>query len=167
MSSATQLIVVGISGPETLALHRMVAERGLKSRVHFLEGLSEAELRWCYRQCAALVAPSITEGFGLPVAEGILAGCRVIASDIPAHREVAGNQCTFVGLEGQSEEKLAAAIYVALQMPKPRPIALPKFSAPVLGEQYARFYRDLIVASGRRAVAESAVASTASGRRSR
>jgi glycosyltransferase involved in cell wall biosynthesis len=38
----------------------------------------------------ALVAPSLWEGFGLPVLEAVLLRTPVVASDIPAHRELLG-----------------------------------------------------------------------------
>ncbi|MFP5230237.1 MAG: glycosyltransferase family 4 protein [Acidobacteriota bacterium] len=165
ISAATELIIVGIAGPETSLLHRLVQEHRLQSRVHFLEGLSEAELHWCYRQCEALVAPSITEGFGLPVAEGLLIGCRIICSDIPAHREIGGDRCTLVRLGDRAEEDLADAIRAALQRPRPEPIELPQFTAPVLGEQYAGLYRDLIAASAKRSAAAPAMVLSAAERR--
>lgn len=158
----TQLLVVGIGGPETRSLHRLVTERDLEGRVHFLEGLTEAELRWCYQQCEALVAPSITEGFGLPVAEGLLNGCRIICSDIPAHREIAENRCTLVPLGGRDEENLAAAVSSALRRPKPQAIALPQFTAPVLAEQYIGLYRQVIATSARKAPVSHGVVAAAS-----
>lgn len=164
--SAMKLVVVGINGPETPALHRLVAERGLKGRVHFLEGLSEAELRWCYRHCEALVAPSITEGFGLPVAEGLLMGCRIICSDIPAHREIGGDRCTFVRLGDDAEEELAVAICAALRIAKPQPVVLPQFTAAVLGEQYAGLYRQLVAASAITSAVSPAAVVAAPERRS-
>ena len=57
-----------------------------------------------------LSAPSITEGFGLPVAEALLAGCRVVCSDIPAHREVGDGHCRFVALQRNAEDALLEAI---------------------------------------------------------
>lgn len=147
IDSKMQLAVVGIGGPETENIHQLISSSGLTHKVHLLEGLSEPELQWCYRHCEMLVAPSITEGFGLPVAEGLLAGCRIVCSDIPAHREVGDGHCRFVPLREDAEDKLAAAIVSALHDPKPQPMLLPKLSAPVLAKEYVELYRNLTTAT--------------------
>ncbi|HSF91418.1 MAG TPA: glycosyltransferase, partial [Paracoccaceae bacterium] len=49
-----------------------------------------------WAQAYALVMPSLVEGFGLPVAEALARGVPVIASDIPSHREVAGERADFL-----------------------------------------------------------------------
>jgi glycosyltransferase involved in cell wall biosynthesis len=50
--------------------------------------LTDAGLARLMADSAALVAPSFTEGFGLPVVECLAAGAPAIISDIAAHREV-------------------------------------------------------------------------------
>jgi glycosyltransferase involved in cell wall biosynthesis len=50
--------------------------------------LTDAGLARLMADSAGLVAPSFTEGFGLPVAECLAAGAPVVVSDIAAHREV-------------------------------------------------------------------------------
>ena len=147
IAANAKLVVVGTQGPETQRLHRLSNSKQLKGRVHFLEGLSEPQLQWCYRHCEALVAPSLTEGFDLPVAEGLLAGCRIVCSDIAAHREVAGDRCRFVALRENAAQDLAAAIVDTLKCSKPQPIALPLFSAPVVSHQYLALYCGLIESS--------------------
>jgi glycosyltransferase involved in cell wall biosynthesis len=143
----TKLVVIGIGGPESRRIHRMVSDLGLRGRVHFLKGLSEPELQWCYARCEALVTPSITEGFGLPVVEALLAGCRVVCSDIPAFREVGGNHCRFVALRGDEEKALAEAIVATLQQPAQAPVALPQFSSSLLANQYLGLYHGLIASN--------------------
>lgn len=148
IDASTRLVIVGITGPETNRILRLVSEYRLEERIHFLQGLTESELWWCYVRCAALVAPSITEGFGLPIAEGLLAGCRIVCSDIPAHREVGAGHCRFVDIrqraERATERALAEAIVRELREPAPAPVRFPQFSAPVLAEQYVDLYRGLL-----------------------
>jgi glycosyltransferase involved in cell wall biosynthesis len=144
IDSGSLLVVVGISGPDTQRIHRQIARLGLSQRVHLLDGLSEAELQWCYAHCEAVAAPSVTEGFGLPVAEALMAGGRVVCSDIPALREVGGDHCRYVGLGTDGVEKFADAIAAALCEPKAAPMELPQFSRAVLKERYIELYRGLI-----------------------
>jgi glycosyltransferase involved in cell wall biosynthesis len=54
-------------------------------------GCSDAELAALLRGARALLMPSFAEGFGLPVVEALAAGVPVIASDLPAFRELAGD----------------------------------------------------------------------------
>jgi len=65
-------------------------------RVILLGHVDDRLLPRLYSSATAIVYPSWYEGFGLPVLEGLASGVPVIASDVPAHREVAGEQATFV-----------------------------------------------------------------------
>ena len=141
---STNLLVVGITGPETEAINETVALRSLNRHVHFRNGLLDSELQWCYERCDALIVPSTTEGFGLPVAEGVLAGCRVICSDIPALQEVGGQHCHYFALGGDEEEALGISIISALKQPKPSAIALPRFSAEILSHEYLKLYHQVL-----------------------
>jgi glycosyltransferase involved in cell wall biosynthesis len=138
-----KLVIVGIKASQTGEIQQLVAASGLGRDVYFVEGLSEPDLQWCYRRCAVLVAPSIAEGFGLPVAEALLAGCRVVCSDISAHREIAEDHCVFVNLRTNAVWQLAEAIRSVLEQPEQEPVALPQFAAAVLAEQYVDLYRKL------------------------
>jgi glycosyltransferase involved in cell wall biosynthesis len=138
------LVIVGMTGPETARIRQLISGTSIAERIYLLEGLSDPELQWCYKHCAALVAPSIIEGFGLPVAEGLLAGARVVCSDIPAFREIGGGHCLYVSLDGNAERALADAIVTKLREPAPDPILLPRFSGTVLAGQYIDLYRRLI-----------------------
>jgi glycosyltransferase involved in cell wall biosynthesis len=63
----------------------------LQGQVIFARGLSSPALRRLIAHAKALLMPSFAEGFGLPLIEALAVGTPVIASDLPAHRESAGD----------------------------------------------------------------------------
>lgn len=139
-----KLVIIGIPGPETERIHQLVAKLRLERCVIFLQGLPEAALQWCYHNCELLVAPSETEGFGLPIAEALLAGCRVVCSDIPAFREIDQKHCRFIAMGAGAEERFADAIVASLEQSPAPTVSLPQFSSAVLGTQYLNLYRELL-----------------------
>lgn len=138
--SPSRLLIVGMSGPETAQINHYIRESGLKQHVMLESGITDSELQWCYRNCEALLAPSAIEGFGLPVAEALLAGCRVVCSAIPAFSELGGSLCRFVTLGPKQVEEFASAVCDALKERRPSPTALPKLCATVIAEQYMHLY---------------------------
>lgn len=144
IGAALKLVVVGIRGPETPRIRRLISACNLDACVHLLEGLAEPDLQWCYVKCQALCAPSATEGFGAPVVEALLAGCRVVCSDIPAFREVADSHCRFVALDKNAVEGLENALDAAMKSPAQEPVQFPQCSARVFTERHVDLYRGLI-----------------------
>lgn len=66
-----------------------------KRRLHHLRSVSDWKLRWLYAAAAALIFPSLCEGFGFPLVEAMSCGAPVVASDIPSSREVCGDAAEF------------------------------------------------------------------------
>jgi glycosyltransferase involved in cell wall biosynthesis len=62
-----------------------------RDRIEVLGEVSDEELETLYRSALALLLPSVYEGFGFTALEAMARGCPVLASDIPALREVAGS----------------------------------------------------------------------------
>jgi glycosyltransferase involved in cell wall biosynthesis len=90
---------------------------GVDGRVIRTGYLPEGELRSVVAGAAAVVLPSRDEGFGLPVLEALACNVPVVCSDVPALREVAGDQATLVPYG--DAEALAAALTAAIADPPP------------------------------------------------
>ena len=88
---APRLVVIGRRGWENEnvidMLERCAAIDGL---VQETGPLPDREVASILRGARALLFPSFAEGFGLPLAEALALGVPVIASDLPALREVGG-----------------------------------------------------------------------------
>ncbi|OYW39339.1 MAG: hypothetical protein B7Z42_06390 [Brevundimonas sp. 12-68-7] len=99
--AAPQLVLVGRYGWENEAvldhLERSPALRGL---VHQASDLPDSALATLMASARALVAPSSVEGFDLPAVEASALGVPLIASDIPAHRELVPNARLIDPLDG-------------------------------------------------------------------
>ena len=63
--------------------------------IHYLGRVSDEDLVRLYNEAIGFVSPSLYEGFGLPLLEAMSCGCPVIASDIPATREVCGTTAIY------------------------------------------------------------------------
>ncbi len=61
--------------------------------------LDDSDVQSLVAGALAVCSPSLYEGFGLPVLEGLATGGTVIASDIAAHREVAAGQARLVPVD--------------------------------------------------------------------
>lgn len=89
---AKPLILVGPDDFFSRNVHREILRNGLGDRIHMRHNVSSEDLAYCYSQAHALVHPSLSEGFGLPLIEAAHFGLPVAASDIPVFRELLGAQ---------------------------------------------------------------------------
>lgn len=83
-----RFILIG-AGPEYETLHEQVAALGIGDRVQLPGHVSQAALLSWYRTADVFVSLSQHEAFGLTVLEAAAAGAAIIASDIPAHQDIA------------------------------------------------------------------------------
>ncbi|MCJ2010072.1 glycosyltransferase family 4 protein [Methylobacterium sp. J-092] len=92
-----RLVLVGRRGWEAENVVDLL-ERCEAIRPHVVEvsGLSTHGLAALTRSCTALLMPSFTEGYGIPIVEAAASGVPVVASGIPVHREIAEGFAAFL-----------------------------------------------------------------------
>ena len=126
------LVLVGNSRLGEPEVAKALAALPDPSRVIRLKRLSEPELVALYQGCEAFVFPSLYEGFGLPVLEGLMAGVPVVTTRYASIPEVGGD--------------------VACYFNPDEPMALPQAIQAVLGwspaERQARIQRGREFARG-------------------
>ena len=82
-------------------LDRVSKHRENGKKLFLIRDATDAELDFCYRNSTALIIPSETEGFGLPIVEALQRELPVICSDIPVFREVAGEHAVYFDLSNR------------------------------------------------------------------
>lgn len=83
-----QLVLAGKPGVGYERVLRLVRQYQLEQDILVTGWVDEEKLQQLYCHAAAFVMPSLYEGFGIPIVEAMHAGLPIVASDIPALREV-------------------------------------------------------------------------------
>ncbi len=83
-----EVIVLGMAGQETRVHHWSIAAAMRPGETRTLNRVSDSEMRDLLISASLILVYSFDEGLSLPVIEAVEAGVPVIASDIPAHREL-------------------------------------------------------------------------------
>jgi glycosyltransferase involved in cell wall biosynthesis len=113
MPDLPPVVIAGHGGwSNEIIMRRMrpLAEEGRVVRLGFVD---DAVLPTLYHEAAAILCASWYEGFDLPLLEALAAGKPVAASDIPVHREVAGELALL--FDPASPEDIGVAIEAALR----------------------------------------------------
>jgi glycosyltransferase involved in cell wall biosynthesis len=88
-----------IAGPDSREYQATIREEaakwGIEQRVHFIGPISEAEKWAYYQECEALLFPSLSEGFGLPVVEAMALGKPVFLSTRCSLPEIGGEEAFY------------------------------------------------------------------------
>lgn len=84
-----RLVIAGLKGFATGSIESRVRELGLSPCVDLTGWIPRGELYDLYRNASAFLAPSLFEGFGMPLAEAMAAGLPSACSAIAPFRETA------------------------------------------------------------------------------
>jgi glycosyltransferase involved in cell wall biosynthesis len=136
-----------LAGPEDFFAARIrseIAEAGLSKRIRFLGKPEREDLAWLYANATALVHPSFSEGFGLPLVEAMQFDTPIIASDIPVFRELLRTQYTW--FDPRSEKSMSNAMKQCIDTkPSPDYSDLKQYySFQTMAEQTAAVYQSIL-----------------------
>jgi glycosyltransferase involved in cell wall biosynthesis len=149
------LTVAGF-GPEQMERQAQVRRLGLQSKIRFVGALPQSELPTLYRRAAVFVAPFVEassgdqEGLGLVAVEATGCGCPVVASDLPAVRDVLSEAWSRLVMPGSSEAISDAVCAVLGAEPaydvrmKVRKFLCAKFDWIAVAKKYAKTLERLV-----------------------
>lgn len=99
-SAAMPLAVIGTGGAYMQQVKQYLQEAGLTNRVLFLSehagGVVSEDMPAIYQGAAAMIYPSVFEGFGIPILEALWSRTPVITSDISCMPETGGDAAYYI-----------------------------------------------------------------------
>jgi glycosyltransferase involved in cell wall biosynthesis len=114
-AAVPSLIFLGVGGDVGKVLGEIRADAMLRDKVTMIRGASDAVVHEAYRRCLFTIYPSLTEGWGLPVAESLAFGKFCIVSNRASLPEVGGDLVDYIDPEDDADA--LAAIERALFAP--------------------------------------------------
>jgi len=134
--------------PWTAALRIVVREEGLADRAIEAEGLSNEDLQALLSHAAALLYPSLEEGFGWPIIEAQACGCPVITTCRPPMSEVAGAAAILI----DPADPAAAAGVIAIGLNRRDELRaagfrnVERYRESGIAPQYCALYEEIVAA---------------------
>jgi len=110
-----QLVLVGHGDRDTPQVRRLL-QPSEADDIRLLGYVDQQDLPGLYAGAEVFAFPSLYEGYGMPVAEALACGTRVLATDLPALREAGGAHCLYVE---PTVEGIAAGLLRSLELPRP------------------------------------------------
>ncbi|MFD2932747.1 glycosyltransferase family 4 protein [Spirosoma flavum] len=142
-----------LAGPDRHPYAQHIREQaqklGVSDRLLMPGSVDEPTKLWLYAHCEAFLFPSLTEGFGLPVAEAMTFGKPVFISDLTSLPEVGGKEAYY--FENFEPESMAKVLHDGLHDFGQNPLREERlrrraagFSWPSIAGEYWTLYKELV-----------------------
>lgn len=142
-----------LAGPDRHPYAQHIREQakklGVDDRLLMPGAVDEATKLWLYAHCEAFLFPSLTEGFGLPVAEAMTFGKPVFISNLTSLPEVGGKEAYY--FENFEPESMAKIVHDGLHDFGQNPLREDRlrrraagFSWPSVAKEYWKLYEELV-----------------------
>lgn len=141
------LTFIGLDGPTLAPVKLQIEKLGLGNRIRCLVDQSREEMIDCVKSASAFVYPSVSEGFGIPLAEALAADLPMAVSNISVFRELVEDLPVYFH-PNRADEMAAAMISIStqeeqtrqrLKCPSLRNKIAPKNIATQLIQTYSNF----------------------------
>lgn len=138
------LLIFG-AGSQHKLLEEYISSKNLNKWVQLRSPVPFHHLPVLYQLSAAVIYPSLYEGFGLPVLEALACGSRVVTSSVSSMPEAGGDLPTYV--QPEDIDSIADGIIRSLEQSRPDPVKvsehLKQFNGAMLTEQMMNLYLEV------------------------
>lgn len=101
-----------LAGPYRKRLQRLICDKKVSDKVHWLGELSQDEMRWCYENCGSFLMTSRVEACPNIALEAMAHGCVCVSTNNPPMPEFFGNAAVYY--DADDARGLSQAIFSVL-----------------------------------------------------
>lgn len=143
IKSDVQLVLIGPDDFFKQRLLRYINTTIQKEKVIFYHNPTKEDLIFFYKNALALIHPSLSEGFGLPLIEAAYFRLPIIASDIAVFREILGS--CYISFNPYNVEDITNKMnYFLRKRPSCNYGEINKYSFEKMAEQTLKIYTTLL-----------------------
>lgn len=139
-----RLILIGPDGYFTDKIKQLISDLQMKNRILIVRNPSQSDLVFFYKNAEAIIHPSFSEGFGLPLVEAAYFGTPIIASDIPVFKELWGGG--YIAFDPKNVNDIQQKI-IDFIIKKPKfeyKETLKKYSFKMMTREIVKIYKDIL-----------------------
>lgn len=151
--NAAELRVLGLSSARS-HYEKVAAELEIERYVTFENFLSPSEMKIIFRRAAAVMVPSLMEGFGIPALEAMASGTPVILSRAGSLPEIGSSAARYFDAHDISD--MAQTIYSVLgdpqlqeRMARDGSERAAQFAPDIVGRRVSEFWSEIAESKGR------------------
>jgi glycosyltransferase involved in cell wall biosynthesis len=138
-----RLILIGPNDFFVSELYYLINQLKQDERIIFYHSQAISDLIFFYKNAQALIHPSLSEGFGLPIVEAMNFNLPILASNIPVFKEILKDQ--YLSFIPQKIEDITEKInyFIRNQKKFDYQSLLKKYSFPLMTKKILAFYQSL------------------------
>jgi len=144
VKTSSKLLLLGPNDFFKRRLSQLINELKQKNRILFFNSLSVGDLIFFYKNANALIHPSISEGFGLPLIEAAYFDCPIIGSNIKVFKELMDDN--YLSFDPNNVEDISEKINRFINK-KPKfdyKDITKKYSFKIMADETMKIYGELI-----------------------
>jgi glycosyltransferase involved in cell wall biosynthesis len=138
------LILVGPNDYFSTRLKTLINSLNMQKRIRFYFNPKKEDLVFFYKNAKALIHPTLSEGFGLPIVEAVYYQLPIIASNIQVFKELLGNRYLSFDPNNENEIKTQIDQFIQAKDKHSYKITMDRFSFKKMAQEILALYRSYV-----------------------
>ena len=139
-----QLILIGPRDYFATSILQYIRQCNIEARIIIVDNATTPDLVFFYKHAQALIHPSLSEGFGLPIIEAAYFNLPIIASNIPVFQELLKGRYVSFNPHDTTDIQNKIANFISHPLNADYGSILAQYSFKIMAQQTLSLYHDAL-----------------------